>query len=85
MAHPDSSLLKAVVAAWLVAVGIGAITIGTMTFLKQDGASAENERPPTHWSVPRVQDSWPDEDAGGRLLVPMVPRSKVDKVSDAAI
>ena len=78
-------MLKAVVAAWLVAVAVGAITIGAMTFLKQDGVAAENERLRTHWSVRRVQDSSPDEDPRDRLFVPAVPQTESNEVSDARI
>jgi hypothetical protein len=85
VAHPGSSLLKAVVAAWLVAVGIGAITIGVLTFLKQDGVAAADERPQTHWSVRRMQGSWSDEDPADRLFVPVVPRLEINEISDAAI
>jgi hypothetical protein len=78
-------LLKAVVAAWLVAAGIGVVAIGTLTFLKQGGVAAESERPRAHWSVPRPQESWSDEDSGRPLVVPAMPPPKMHEVSDAAI
>jgi hypothetical protein len=74
MARSVSPLARALVAAWLIAIGIGVIALGALSLLKQGGIAGEHERSPAHWSVPRIQESWPDEDAGGSRFVPEVPR-----------
>lgn len=69
-------LAKAVIAAWLLVIGIGAATFGILTFVKSDGIGSDVSLPPGHWSMPRLQEDWPDEGAERPFLVPVIPEDQ---------
>jgi hypothetical protein len=60
----SSSKMKTVVAAWLVVIAIGATAIGSLSALERGDVPTDSLRPAGHWSVPRAQGIFLDDEAG---------------------
>jgi hypothetical protein len=77
--------VKGVIAAWLLVIGIGAASFGILSLLKRNGIGPDDALPPGHWSMPRLQESWPDEGAERPFLMPVIPQSNRDESIDMTL
>ena len=78
-------LVKAVIAAWLLVIGIGAASFGLLILLKPNGIRPDDTLPRGHWSMPRLQETWPDEGTESPFLVPVIPQSNRDESIDMTL